>query len=151
MKFQHQVLVLASTEWLWEFVTDIPQVAMCIPWMEDIEKIDEQRYKSVINIRVGPISLAMDSLLIIEEINPGEFRGSFRAEISDRRAVGTVHMKMYISLDAKTENQTMLIIDTDAIIAGKLGEFGQSILRRKADSLMDIFAKNIAKKAEEQL
>ncbi len=150
MKFQHQVLVPASKEWLWEFVTNIPEVAICIPWIKDIKKIDAQTYKSTINIRVGPISLSMDGNLFIEEIDKEECRGSFRAEISDRRAAGTVHMRMYISLDAKSENQTNLIIDTDATIAGKLGEFGQSILRRKADSLMDIFAKNIAKKAEEQ-
>ena len=151
MKFQHQVMAPASIEWLWKFVTDIPEVAICIPWIKDVEKIDEQTYKATINIRVGPISLAMDGQLFIEEMDQEEFWGSFRAEISDRRAAGTVHMKMHISLDANTENQTSLIIDTDATIAGKLGEFGQSILRRKADSLMDIFAKNIAKKAEEQL
>jgi len=39
---------------------------------------------------------------------------------------------------------TELRIHTEASILGKLGEFGQSVMRRKADQIVAEFAKNAA-------
>jgi carbon monoxide dehydrogenase subunit G len=41
-------------------------------------------------------------------------------------------------------NQTELIVTTEAQVMGKLGEFGQPVMRKKADSMMQEFSRNIA-------
>jgi len=45
--------------------------------------------------------------------------------------------------DAET---TDLVIETETTFMGKLGEFGQPIIRRKADGQMKEFAKNLQAK-----
>jgi carbon monoxide dehydrogenase subunit G len=40
--------------------------------------------------------------------------------------------------------QTEVQISTDANVMGKLGEFGQAVIRKKADQIVQDFAKNLS-------
>jgi carbon monoxide dehydrogenase subunit G len=42
-------------------------------------------------------------------------------------------------------NETELLVETDVNILGKIGEFGQPIIRKKADSMLKEFVENIKK------
>ena len=42
-------------------------------------------------------------------------------------------------------NQTALVVETDVNILGKIGEFGQPIIRKKADAMLKEFVENIKK------
>ena len=149
MKLQHKVTVPSSSQWLWDFVTDVPRVAQCMPWVSSVQRMDDGTYRATVQIRVGPISLNMEGNLTVEDLQPDELRGSIRAEAADRRAAGVVHVRMDMRLEPTDDNSTDLVVQTDATIAGKLGEFGQPILRRKADSMMKEFGGNLARKAQE--
>jgi carbon monoxide dehydrogenase subunit G len=48
-------------------------------------------------------------------------------------------------LKALDSNQTELVVETDVNILGKIGEFGQPIIRKKADSMLKEFVENIKK------
>ena len=41
--------------------------------------------------------------------------------------------------------ETELVVETDVSILGKIGEFGQPIIRRKADQMLKEFVNNIKK------
>ena len=41
-----------------------------------------------------------------------------------------------------------LVVDSEANIMGKLGEFGQGIIKRKADGIMMDFGKNLSRAVE---
>jgi carbon monoxide dehydrogenase subunit G len=49
-----------------------------------------------------------------------------------------------MTLVALDDARTELHIHTDASILGKLGEFGQAVMRRKADQVMAEFARNVS-------
>jgi len=68
-----------------------------------------------------------------------------RAEANDRRAAGAVKGKTTMMLKAVDSNQTELLVETDVNILGKIGEFGQPIIRKKADSMLKEFVENIKK------
>ena len=42
-------------------------------------------------------------------------------------------------------NETELLVETDVNILGKIGEFGQPIIRKKADAMLKEFVENIKK------
>jgi carbon monoxide dehydrogenase subunit G len=44
---------------------------------------------------------------------------------------------------APVENGTRLAIETDLAVLGKIGEFGQPIIKKKADTLLEEFAANL--------
>jgi carbon monoxide dehydrogenase subunit G len=56
-----------------------------------------------------------------------------------------VNAKATMTLVPKGDAETELQIHTDASILGKLGEFGQAVMRRKADQVMAEFAANMSR------
>jgi uncharacterized protein len=67
-----------------------------------------------------------------------------RADAKDSRLGGTVRATMDLALAEKGQ-ETELRITSDVQIAGRIGEFGQPVIQRKADQLMAQFAECIAR------
>jgi carbon monoxide dehydrogenase subunit G len=64
---------------------------------------------------------------------------------AEKRISSTVNAKATMTLVPKGDNETEIQIHTDAAILGKPGEFGQAVMRRKADQVMAEFAGNMSK------
>jgi len=65
-----------------------------------------------------------------------------RAEANDRRLGGGIRARLSLTL-APAENGTLVHIETDLVVLGKIGEFGQPIIKKKADTLLGEFARNL--------
>jgi len=65
-----------------------------------------------------------------------------RAEANDRRLGGGIRARLSLTL-TPVEIGTRVQIDTDLAVLGKIGEFGQPIIRRKADAVLEEFARNL--------
>lgn len=60
-------------------------------------------------------------------------------------AAGAVNGKTTMMLKDLGASGTELIVETDVNILGKIGEFGQPIIRKKADATLKEFVENIRK------
>ena len=60
-------------------------------------------------------------------------------------AAGAVNGKTSMQLREMSANQTEMEMETDVSILGKIGEFGQPIIRKKADDMLSEFVENIKK------
>ena len=145
MKFSQSAQIPVAREPLWEFLMDVPKVAQSLPGVESVSKIDDTTYEGALKVRVGPIALNLLGKIIVEERDKENWRAALRAEANDRRAAGAVKGKTTMMLKAVDSNQTELVVETDVNILGKIGEFGQPIIRKKADSMLKEFVENIKK------
>ncbi len=145
MKFSQSAQIPVAREPLWEFLMDVPKVAQSLPGVESVSKIDDTTYEGALKVRVGPIALNLLGKIIVEEQDKENWRATLRAEANDRRAAGAVKGKTTMMLKALDSNQTELVVETDVNILGKIGEFGQPIIRKKADSMLKEFVENIKK------
>ena len=145
MKFSQSAQIPVAREPLWEFLMDVPKVAQSLPGVESVSKIDDTTYDGALKVRVGPIALNLLGKIIVEERDKENWRATLRAEANDRRAAGAVKGKTTMMLKALDSNQTELLVETDVNILGKIGEFGQPIIRKKADSMLKEFVENIKK------
>lgn len=145
MKFNQSAQIPVAREPLWEFLMDVPKVAQSLPGVESVSKIDDTTYEGALKVRVGPIALNLLGKIIVEERDKENWRAALRAEANDRRAAGAVKGKTTMMLKAVDSNQTELVVETDVNILGKIGEFGQPIIRKKADSMLKEFVENIKK------
>jgi carbon monoxide dehydrogenase subunit G len=68
-----------------------------------------------------------------------------RADAADKRVGGAVKATMDMQVDEASADTSNLTIVTDAQVMGRIGEFGQPIIRKKADQIMQEFAKNLSK------
>ena len=145
MKFNQKAVIGAPREPLWNFLMDIPKVAQLLPGVDKIEQLDKDTYQGALKVRVGPISLNLQGKIILEERDQANWRATLRAEASDRMAAGAMRGKTSMTLTEISANETELSVDTDVNILGKIGEFGQPIIRRKADAMLKEFVENIKK------
>ena len=145
MKFSQSAIIPSAREPLWDFLMDVPRVARSLPGVESVEKLDDTTYQGTLKVRVGPISLSLQGKIIVEERDRQNWRAALRAEAADRRAAGAVKGKTSMQLKERGPKETELLMETDVNILGKIGEFGQPIIRKKADQMLQEFVENIKK------
>jgi carbon monoxide dehydrogenase subunit G len=122
-------------------------VSSCIPGAQDIVQGDDGTYSGTVKVRVGPIGLGLNGKLIIDAVDQDAKTIAFTGEGADRKVPGTVRIKIKMAVNTVGE-ASELVVDSEANIMGKLGEFGQGIIKRKADGIMKDFGKNLTKRVE---
>jgi carbon monoxide dehydrogenase subunit G len=135
-------VIPVERERLWDFLMDVPNVGRCVPGVETIEAVDGNAYKGGLKVQVGPIRLWLEGTLTIEEGDRNAWRARMRAEANDRRLGGGIRARLSLAL-TPAEVGTRVQIDTDLAVLGKIGEFGQPLIKRKADALLAEFARNL--------
>jgi carbon monoxide dehydrogenase subunit G len=145
VKFTQNAQIPVAREPLWDFLMDVPKVAQSLPGVESVSQIDDTTYEGALKVRVGPIALNLKGKIFLEEKDKQNWRAGLRAEAKDRMAAGAVNGKTTMVLKEIAPEQTELLVETDVNILGKIGEFGQPIIRKKADSMLKEFVENIKK------
>ena len=142
MTFTQECVVPVARERLWDFLMDVPRVGRCVPGVETVEAVDGGSYKGGLKVHVGPIRLSLEGTITVEEADRNAWRARMRAEANDRRLGGGIRVRLVLTL-TPAEAGTRVHIDTDLAVLGKIGEFGQPIIKKKADALLEEFARNL--------
>jgi carbon monoxide dehydrogenase subunit G len=145
MRFEHRVTIAADRERVWDFLMEVPKVGQCVPGVTDVKPLSGDEYEGTMKVRIGPVALQLQGKLSIVERDESAGRATMSAQAADRRAGGSVNARMQMQLEPRSASETELIVTTDANVLGKLGEFGQPVIRRKADQTMEEFASNVQK------
>jgi carbon monoxide dehydrogenase subunit G len=145
MLIDHRITVPAPPDRVWAFMMDIPAVSRCVPGLDNVSRIDDETYSGVMNVRVGPIAVKLDGRVLLAERDEAARHARMDLQAADKRVNGAVNAKMRMELSpAEDGDQTDVAIHTDANVMGKLGEFGQAVIRKKADQILQEFANNLS-------
>ena len=145
MKFEHTVEMPAARDRVWAFLMDVPSVAKCVPGLEGLEDLGGDKYRATMKVRVGPIALALRSDLSIVEKDEAAGRAVLAVDAADKRIGGAVKAQMEMQISEKTPTTTEMKVVTDAQVLGRIGDFGQPIIRKKADQTVGEIAENMKK------
>lgn len=137
MKLEHRVRIDAQRAKVWAVLMDLPVAARCVPGTRDITP-DGDGVRGTLDVRVGPIKLALAGTVAIESRDEAAGTARLRANAEDRRIGGAV--RAFVDLAVSGDAPTELGIGTDVAIAGRLGELGQSLIARQADKVLAGFA-----------
>ena len=146
MKFAQSCIINADRETVWDFVMNIENVATCLDGVEAIHPINADNYEGTLRVKVGPVALSFQGTVHVESRDRDQWRGVVRAEAKDRRVGGAVRAHMDMNLIAKSPTQTEMHVELDAHILGKIGEYGQPVIRKKTDSMLQAFATQVSKR-----
>jgi carbon monoxide dehydrogenase subunit G len=144
MNFAHRCTIPVARESLWRFLMDVPQMASCVPGVESVTAREDGQYAGRMRVKVGPIHLTLQGVLTIQEQDQQQWRAMARAEANDRRVGGGVHVTTHMTLIESGPAVTELAIQAQARLLGKLGEFGQPVIRKQADAIIAEFVRNVA-------
>src|SRR5206468_7714957 len=91
-----------------------------------------------------PSDPSLQGVVTLKGRDQQQWRAAARAEATDRRVGGGVHVTAHMSLVESGPAATELAIQAQARFLGKLGEFGQPVIRKQADALIAAFTRNVA-------
>lgn len=144
MKLEHRVRVNAPPERVWAYLMDIPKAARCVPGVESVEAQGGERFRGRLRVQLGPIRLSFEGDISIEARDDTARTATMRAEGADKAAGGGVRALVAMSLSGSgVPESTDVTLSTDLQLAGRIGELGQPLIKRKADQMLDAFAKNL--------
>jgi carbon monoxide dehydrogenase subunit G len=142
VKFEQSVDLDADPQRVWDFVMDVPSVAKCIPGCSDVEAIGPDKYKAIVKVKVGPIGLSLASEISIVAKDEVAKTASLLVDSADKRIGGAVKATMSMKLTPQGTG-TKLDVETDANVMGRIGDFGQPVIRKKADQTLQEVAANL--------
>ena len=145
MILDQQVVIPAPVDRVWDFLMDLPAVSRCVPGVESIERIDDDTYSGALKVRVGPIGVTLNGKVLVVERDREGLRSRMDVQAAEKRLNSAVSAHATMTLVARSATETEVNIHTESSILGKLGEFGQAVMRKKADQIIAEFARNMAK------
>jgi carbon monoxide dehydrogenase subunit G len=146
VKLSHTATVAAKSDRVWAVVMDVPTAARCVPGVAAVDPLGQDRFKGSLLVQVGPVRLVLDGEISVTARDDAARRASLRADAKDTRLGGTVRATMDVALKDVPQGCEMRI-DGDLQIAGRIGEFGQPVIQRKADQLLAQFAQCLGRTA----
>ena len=132
---------------LWDLLLDVERVAKCFPGAQEVVPNEDGSYSGSLKVRVGPVSLGMSGNLVILEADREAWQALLQVEGSDRRVGGSVRGRLTMRLNDLSSEETELALSSDLTFMGKLGEMGQPLIRKKAETTMEEFARNLVAEA----
>ena len=143
MTFEYLIRVDTSAEHVSAFLLDVQAVASCVPGVEAVEPDGAGGYRGRMKVKVGPVSLTLAGTVVEEARDEAAGTARLRAEAADRRVGGSVRALLELTVIAVGPAETDVRVVSHAHLLGKLGEFGQPILRRKADQIFAEFSESL--------
>ena len=148
MILDQHVTVNAPVEKVWDFLMDIPAVSRCVPGVESVERIDDDTYLGSLKVKVGPIGVTLSGKVSIVERDRAALRSRMNVQAAEKRLNSAVSAHATMTLVERSATETEVNIHTESSILGKLGEFGQAVMRKKADQIVAEFARNMARELD---
>jgi carbon monoxide dehydrogenase subunit G len=137
VKLEHRVTVEAPRAKVWAVLMDLPVAARCVPGARDIAP-DGDGVRGTLDVRVGPVKLALGGTVAIESRDEAAGTARLRANAEDQRLGGAV--RAFVDLVVSGDSPTELRMSTDVAILGRIGELGQPLIARQADKVLAGFA-----------
>lgn len=125
--------------------TDI--LARIVPGISRLEKIGDNKYKSIIEIKMGPVNSSFTGDLQMEDIKEPE---DFTLKVQQNSKIGNVNAAIKISLQPVNENNTEVAFDGDVKLSGMLAAMGQRLLGGVSNTLTKQFFSNLEKELEKE-
>lgn len=146
MRVAHTATIRAPIADVWRVVMDIPVAARCVPGVAAVTPSGPAKFRGSLLVQVGPVRLVLDGDISVVSRDDAAHRASLRADAKDSRLGGTVRATIDVALREQAGG-CELRLDSDIEVAGRIGEFGQSAIQRKATQLLGDLATCLGRSA----
>lgn len=149
MIVDRRIVIDAAAAETFERVVDIPFVGECLPGASGVRDEGDGVYAGNFIVKVGPVKVNLDGTVSITEQDADARRAVLQMKGSDRRVGGEVVGRMDLAVEESGDAASLLIVHTEFTISGKLGQFGQAVMLKKADQITEGFVAEFSRRMSE--
>ena len=133
----------------WELLTDIEDIAPCMPGADLVEVLEDGAYRGNVSVRLGPVALTFEGIARFEEMDTDAHRARVTAQGSDRKGRGGATAEISFLLEP-IDQGTRVLIDTDLTLSGSIAQYGRGagMINELASQLVGQFADALHEKIE---
>jgi len=138
VEFENRFSVNAPLDTVWQFITDVPQVAPCLPGAEITREIDPEHYEGAMKIKVGPVQMTMRGEIQVH-IDEAEHAIHLSARGRDVRGIGSASGTITAAV-TPGDGGTDVVITSKVDVTGRIAQFGRGIMQDVANRQTAQFA-----------
>jgi carbon monoxide dehydrogenase subunit G len=142
MQLTGKHLVNAEPLKVWKILMDPITLAKIVPGISSLEKTGENTFKSIVEIKLGPVSGSFTGNLRMEDLN--EEKG-FTLKVLQNSKIGNASAAIKIALLAVNNNSTEVSFDGDVKLSGLIASMGQRVIGSVSNTMAKQFFTNLDK------
>jgi carbon monoxide dehydrogenase subunit G len=147
VELEKTLTVAAVMPRVWELLLDPKVMAGCVPGMQSVEVISDVEYLAEIRIKMSFITARFKVKTRIADSRPPAYL-RIEGTGEDKSVASSMKYGSELFLTDLGGSATELRIKVKADVLGRLGSFGLSVMKTKADRMWDEFGANFAAFAE---
>ena len=138
--------IKAPLDACWGVLSDVAELATCMPGAAITEKLDDQHYKGSVKVKVGPATAAFAGDIEVMSVDPSTRTLVMMGKGADKGG-SSASMHLTATLVAGPDGSTELLGKADVIVNGKFAQFGGRMMTSVSDMILAQFAGNFEIKA----
>jgi len=147
MIIEERFVVDAPVDRVWNFLLDAESLAGCVPGCEYVEPVGDDSYTAHMKAKIGPISANFRIRIDITETKPPTFlRSTMRGQ--DSKMASNLNASNVIELTSAESEKTEIYYRSEVNVLGRLGKFGEGIMKRKAKEVGEQFVRSVKERLE---
>lgn len=142
MEIEKTLNVAAAPQRVWELLLDPQVMGGCVPGMQSIDVISPTEYVALMHVKIAFINAKFKLRTnIVEQRAPDYLRAEGTGE--DASVASSLKQQSEIFLTPLADGGTELRIKVNVDVLGRLGTFGLSVMKTKADRMWEEFGNNL--------
>jgi carbon monoxide dehydrogenase subunit G len=142
VQLENRFTVPVPIDQAWQVLTDIEQVAPCMPGAA-LDSVNGDEFTGRVKVKLGPINLTYQGHASFVEKDPQAYRAVIDARGKDQRGNGTAAAVITAGLTAQGDS-TVVDVLTDLNITGRPAQFGRGVMTDVGNKLLGQFADKLA-------
>ena len=135
----------ADSSTIWQMLMDSDVLAKIVPGISKLEHLDDNTFRSTIEMKFGPVSGSFNGNLQMEDLTDQK---SFILKTQQNSKIGSANAAIKIELANAGDHKTQVSFNGDVKLSGLLANMGQRLIGSVANALTKQFFTNFEKELE---
>jgi carbon monoxide dehydrogenase subunit G len=144
MKIDNEFTVNVPVDEAWQVLTDLERIAPCMPGAQ-LTGRDGDAFLGKVKVKVGPVISEFAGTASFIEKDDATHHAVIDAKGRDSRGAGNASAVITAQLRADGDHRTVVSVETDLKISGKLAQFGSGMIAEVSSKLLDQFVDSLEK------
>lgn len=142
MKLSNSFSIARPPGEVYDAFLEIERVATCMPGSRMLGQPEPGTYEGEVKVKVGPLGVVYTGQFTVLESDRDALKLTMRAKAREQRGAGNADAHIVAQL-SEQDGGTLVQIDTDLSIRGKVAQFGRGVIGEVTDGIMQTFAQNV--------
>lgn len=150
MQIENSFTVPLSPQHAWPLLTDVGNVASCVPGARVLEVTQDGIYRGELAVKLGPVGMTFNGQMYFESLDPAAGTALVVASARELRNRGSADARINFRLCAN-EGGTRVEVLTDLTLVGQAAQYGRAagVLNKVSAFLLSRFAACLARRIEQ--